>query len=508
MRDGTGRGGTGHGGQPHDGKPHDGKPHDEDRREDLLPGGGLPDGGLGDEAGRVRLGATSTTPAEILLALALDPSVTVRTALVLNPSAPAAAFSALSQDPDERVRTLLAGKLAALAPSLTETEQSRLGQQAAEALGRLVQDTAVRVRAAIAEVVKEMPNAPRELVLRLARDAEVRVSLPVIRLSPLLTQADLLALLAASHAPEVALAVARRPSLTGDVADVVARTADATAIRAMLLNHSAQIRESTLDVLIARAADHTDWHAPLVRRPNLSPRAAEALSRIVADALLVELASRADLTPAVAAELRARLTARLAQLTGAGAPAGHAPVDPLTEARGRAAAGRLTEAELLAVAGRGDGRLAAAMLALAADVPVAVVERAATLRSAKGVVSLVWKAGFSMKLAIPLQSLLARLAPGMLLTSGAGGGFPLAIEEMRWQLAFLNRGVAPAPGGPHAAASAFPSSVSASSVSASSVPASSASPASGPASSVPAASVPPASVPASAVPVVGPAVVD
>ena len=186
MHDGTGHGGTGHGG-----KPHDGKPHDEDRREDGLPGGGLLDGGLGDEAGRVRLGATSTTPAEILLALALDPSVTVRTALVLNPSAPAAAFSALSQDPDERVRTLLAGKLAALAPSLTATEQSRLGRQAAEALGRLVQDTAVRVRAAIAEVVKEMPNAPRELVLRLARDAEVRVSEPVIRLSPLLTQADL-----------------------------------------------------------------------------------------------------------------------------------------------------------------------------------------------------------------------------------------------------------------------------------------------------------------------------
>jgi hypothetical protein len=171
-----------------------------------------------------------------------------------------------------------------------------------------------------------------------------------------------------------------------------------------VLIHSGQIRESTLDVLIAWAADHTDWHAPLVRRPNYSPRTAEALSWIVADALPVELARCADLRPAVAAELRARLTSRLAQLTGAGAPPGHALVDSLTEARGRAAAGRLTEAELLGVAGRGDGRLAAAMLLLAADVPLAVVERAATLRCAKGVVSLVWKAGFSMKLAVPLQA--------------------------------------------------------------------------------------------------------
>ena len=89
----------------------------------------------------------------------------------------------------------------------------------------------------------------------------------------------------------------------------------------------------------------------------------------------------------------ARLTSRLAQLTGAGPPTGHAPADPLTEARGRAAPGRLIEAELLGVAGRGDGRLAAAMLSMASDVPLAVVERAATLRSAKGVVSLVGRPG-------------------------------------------------------------------------------------------------------------------
>jgi Uncharacterised protein conserved in bacteria (DUF2336) len=436
---------------------------------------GLRDVGLADEAGRVRLGATSTTPAEILLVPALDPSVTVRTALVLNSSGPAAAFGALSHDPDERVRTLLAGKLAALAPSLSEPEQSRLGQQAAEALGRLVEDTAVRVRAAIAEVVKEMANAPRELVLRLARDAEVRVSLPVIRISPLLTQADLLALLAASHAPEVALAVARRQSLTEDVA----RTADATAIRAMLLIHSTQIRESTLDVLIARAVDHTGWHAPLVRRPNLSPRAAEALSRIVADALLVELASRADLTPAVAAELRASDVS--AGTIDRGGPADR-PCAGRSVDRG-ARACRPGPADRGGVAGRRRPWRRAAGRCHAVD----GLRRAAgggrtrgDPAQRQGCGEPGGKAGFSMKLAIPLQSLLARLGPGMLLTSGAGGGFPLAIEEMRWQLAFLNREVSPPPGHPNAAASTSPAGVSAASV-----PAATVSPVSVPVSSVP-----------------------
>jgi hypothetical protein len=398
--------------------------------------------------------------------------------LVLNPAAPPAALHVLARDADERVRALLASKLAVLAPCLTETERSRLNQQAVEALGHLVEDTAVRVRAAIAEVVKEMPDAPRELVLRFARDTEIEVSGPVIRLSPLLTQADLLALLAASAAPQVALAVARRPGLAADVADAVADTSDTEAIRALLLNHSAQIRESTLDALIARAAGHVAWHMPLIRRPNLSPRAAQALSHIVADTLLAELASRVDLAPSVTAEVRARLTSRLQLVvatphpgsTPIGAPArtaapapsttttpstGTTPtgsartgaamsMDALADARARAAAGRLTEAELLGVAGRGEARLAGAMLAVAANVPLAAVERAALLRSAKGVVSLVWRAGFSMKLAVPLQSLLTRLAPGLLLRPGPGGSFPLAAEEMRWQIEFLGRDIPPA----------------------------------------------------------------
>ncbi len=451
-----------------------------------IPAAKTPDGIKRDEEMRVRLSSAVTTPAEILLKLALDPSVMVRTALVLNAAAPPAALGVLARDADERVRVLLAGKLAALAPRLTASEQARLNQQTVEALGCLVEDAAVRVRAAIAEVVKDMPNVPRELVLRFARDTAVEVYGPVIRLSPLLTQADLLSLLAASDAPELALAVARRPGLSADVAEAVAETADTTAIRAMLLNHSAQIREATLDALIARAAEEITWHAPLVRRPNLSPRAADALSHIVADALLAELATRAGLTPAIAVELRARLTRRLhpeaatahvgasardtaartlaatqgdsperadtpavvsiaTPIDGAARMRAATPTEIVTDAYAFAATGQLTETELLGAVGRGDARSAAAMLSVAANVPLVVVERAATLKSAKGVVSLVWRAGFSMKIAVPLQSLLTRLAPGSLLRPGPGGSFPLAAEEMRWQIEFLGRGAVPEP---------------------------------------------------------------
>lgn len=397
-----------------------------------------------DEARRVRLGINTATPVDVLVGLASDPSVQVRAALALNPSAPPVTFGLLARDADSRVRALLAQRLAGLAPNLDAAAQTHLHQHAVAALAHLIEDEAIRVRAAIADAVKEMPQAPRELVLRLARDTAIEVSDPVIRLSPLLTQADLLGLLAGIESPTVALSVARRPHLTVAVSDAIAQTSDAEAIRALLSNQSAQIREATLDQLIAEAADHVAWHEPLVHRPDLSPRAARALSQIVADTLLAELAERADLEPEMARELRDRLSTRLARtpeaLPTTAQSAEPSLSDALSQARTLAAAGQLTEAGMLAVTGRGEDRTAATMLAVAADVPYAVVEHAIQLRSAKGLTSLAWKAGFSMRTATALQGLLARLGPNALLAPGPGGTYPLTIEEMRWQIEFLARG--------------------------------------------------------------------
>ena len=228
----------------------------------------------------MRLGASRNRRPICCRSLAADPAVTVRAAVALNIAAPAGADRLLARDRDERVRTLLARKLANLLPSLPDAERDRLQQHALQVLAALVEDEAVRVRAAIADVVKDMPQAPRDLILRLAHDSAVPVSEPVIRLSPLLTTEDLLALLGAAPHAATAAAVAARTGLNETLSDAVAATADDTAIGAMLANRSAAIREATLDTLVSRAADRADWHAPLVRRPVLSSAAARALSEM------------------------------------------------------------------------------------------------------------------------------------------------------------------------------------------------------------------------------------
>ena len=390
-----------------------------------------------DGRNRVRLGASADTGADVLLELARDADVTVRAAVAMNPAVPGHVDQMLACDSDERVRVLLARKLANLLPALLPHERDRLGSQALSTIEALVEDEAVRVRAALADVLKDMPQAPRALVLRLAHDHAATVCEPVIRLSPLLTAEDLLGLLRTPGSEATATAIARRPHLPPLLCDAVAETADTLAIAALLENGSAAIQESTLDALIACAAEHETWHRPLVRRPQLSSRAAQALSDIVATQLLDELASRADLEASVTDELRRRLAARLR-------PTERARAEPNLDAAMVLAhrmfdEERLNEPALLATVQRGEARMATAMLAVAAEVPVSVVDRAATLRSAKGLVSLVWKAGFSMAVAGPLQILLARLAPNAVLRGAGGEDFPLSLDEMRWQIEFLMR---------------------------------------------------------------------
>jgi uncharacterized protein (DUF2336 family) len=355
-----------------------------------------------------------------------DASLMVRASLAVNPATPPETNAVLADDADERVRVMLARKLGLLVPALSTGGQERLKQQTFDILTALAQDATVRVRGAIAEAVKDLPAAPRTVILRLAHDAEMQVCEPVIRFSPLLTANDLVCLVARAPAPGTKVAVARRASIDAAVCDAIAAGGTDDAVLALLMNGSAQIREATLDALVERSIEHLDWHDPLIRRPALSDHSARTLSKIVADHLLEVLAARSDLDPALAADLRIRVAAQMQQVPAAAEPA--APM------------GKPVEADLLAAAAEGDGRKSALMLAAAASVPLLAVRRAATLRSAKGLVSLAWKAGFSMQAGYAVQVLLAGLAPGSVMKPGPGNSFPMSVQEMSWQVEFLSGG--------------------------------------------------------------------
>ena len=371
----------------------------------------------GNEAARAALAAASGTAPEILYYLAGDQAPQVRQAVAANSATPPQADHRLCQDEAAEVRVLLGRKLAALAPGLSHPEHDRLRQLSWETLCTLVEDTAVQVRAAIADSLKEMPDAPRALILKLARDAEMSVAEPVIRLSPLLEEADLLALVTLPPVPATVAAVARRPCLSEQLSDAIVASADAGAVALLLENGSAAICEATLDALIAQAAVQTAWQEKLVHRPALSARAARALGEIVAAQLLALLAARPDLDPAVTETLRAKVANRL--------PGAEAPAPEGTEAQFRSAGERGNRAEM------------AALLVAATGLAEAAIARAVSLRSARALVALCWQAGYGPAVAVLAQSVMGQVAPNACLYPGPAESWPLAEDEMNWQLELL-----------------------------------------------------------------------
>lgn len=390
-----------------------------------------------DEATRVRQSASVSTSPEVLRALASDPSVTVRVSLALNPALPEHVSAMLAEDTDLRVRTILSRRLSTLTPGLTDDDRQRVQRDAVANLTAMVAEAALRVRINIAEAVKDLDDGPRDIVLRLAHDPAVMVCEPVIRFSPLLTQEDLVTLIAAGPPPSTIMAVANRPKIDAAVSDAIVGTDDTAAIRALLANPTAQIREATLDALAAQSEVQTDWQDPLVNRPHLPLRAQRMLAEIVTGHLLERLAARDDLDPKVAQTVRAAV--EQVQPTP--------PSDPPPDAEARLVrahalalnqAGKLDDDAILEALRRNENQTATAMLAVKADVRVAVVERACALRSAKGIVSLTWKAGLTVQTAVVLQVALAHLTPDLVLRPGRDGLFPLSEDEMNWQLAFLD----------------------------------------------------------------------
>jgi uncharacterized protein (DUF2336 family) len=375
---------------------------------------------------------------ELLYYLARDGEPGVRAAVAANEATPVQADALLARDQDPAVREDLAQKIARLAPGLTPREHDRLRRLTYEVLEILVSDQVTRVRQIIADTLKDVADAPPDIIQRLARDCDIAVAGPVLQFSPVLTDADLLDIIAADPIAGARAAIAQRPVVRAPVSDAIGASGDIAAVTALLANPSAQIREETLDRLIDMAPDILPWHAPLVNRPALPANAARRLARFVATSLLGVLKDRKDLDPATTREVAAIVMSRIAEEETLDAAK---EVDPGAIAAARAhrlhAEGRLDAAAIDDAIDLGDRHFLRAGLALRAGLPVDSIDRVIAAHSAKGIVALAWKAGLSMHLALRLQTSLAHIPRPSLIRPQPDGAFPLTDDAMRWQIEFL-----------------------------------------------------------------------
>lgn len=396
---------------------------------------------------------------EILYYLAEDPDPRVRRAIIANSATPPLAHLLLATDADEDVRCDLAAKIARLAPELTASEHDRVQKATQEALAALARDQIPRVRQILSEALKDVAEAPSGVIRQLARDAEVAVAAPVLEFSPVLTDEDLLEIIASSPVSGKLSAISRRRQVTEVVADAIADTEDESAICQLLANDSAQIREETLDRLIEAAPVHPTWHEPLVRRPTLSSGAAVRLARFVADNLILVLQRRDDLPPEVARSVARIVHRRLGEperdADGTDRPADaparadyHRPrPETMERASFMASRGMLTEKVVEDAIFAADEDFVTAAIAVLGKLAPEVVSAALLSSSPPAISAVAWRARLTPACAVHLQVQIGRVAPAELLRPARTGGYALSKDEMSWQIDLFRRAVHDTGGG-------------------------------------------------------------
>ncbi|NVJ93045.1 MAG: DUF2336 domain-containing protein [Methylocystaceae bacterium] len=368
---------------------------------------------------------------EILYFLAEDAEMEVRRRIALNPTTPRQADLLLAQDKDEAVRLQLTEKIANLAPDVSADEQDKIQTLTYEALKLLSHDQATKVRQILSETLKDMVDAPGDIIKHLAQDIELVVAGPVLQFSPVLTDEDLLEIISTSHTKGAVNAISKRINVSENISDAVIASNEESAIADLLSNESAQIREDALDLLAERAQHITLWHAPLIKRPKLSANAAKRMAHYLADNLLTTLQERQDLPQDVIVTLKEEVKKRIDHEEDIEEKE---DTDPINEIRELHKKGELTEETLGDWMDEGNFLYITSALAVMADIRRVTVKKIISSQSGKGIMALCWKAGINALLGESVQFKVAKVPVKNILKATESGAYPLTDDELSWHL--------------------------------------------------------------------------
>ncbi len=153
----------------------------------------------------------------------------------------------------------------------------------AAALTVLLDDPSRGIRKAIASVLASSTYAPAHVVRCLAGDVD-EVAVPILKSSPILSNAELVDLLA-EGSDAVQCAIAEREGLPAAISAAVCEVGSERACQALLSNSSAQVLQSSMLRLAQRFEDRPDIcdqllktaDLPLANRYELLMRLAESL---------------------------------------------------------------------------------------------------------------------------------------------------------------------------------------------------------------------------------------
>lgn len=379
------------------------------------------------------LAAQDNTPPEVLYYLAEDQSPEIRKKVAGNLNTPIQADKILSADENEEVKHELARKITRLFPDITEEGKTEICEKALEMIEILANDQLPTVRKILSEELKTSNSIPKHIALKLAKDKVPAVCAPILEYSPLLSDADLKEIIAATTLSGALDAIAKRNVLSGDICDAIAQTLEIPAVTSLLANQNAQIREETLDAIIHEAQNQniTKWHEPLAKRPNLSMRAMKRIATFVASSLVDMMITDNHLDNDQGKELLVRVRKRISEEN----PDSNDQRTLAEQASDLFERGVIDDEFIQNAIKNKQRELVIQALILMANLPDNSVRSIITKKKGNLIIALAWKAELSMRTALQMQSDLAHVPPAEFMNAKNGVDFPISEQQMEYDIA-------------------------------------------------------------------------
>jgi uncharacterized protein (DUF2336 family) len=187
-------------------------------------------------------------------------------------------------------------------------------REAAQDILRLMAgDAAEMVRRAMAVTLKSSTLLPRDVARRLAADVDT-IALPVLEVSPVFTDEDLIEIVRAGSVVRQ-MAIAARPRVSRQVAEVIAFEAAEPAVRTLAANDNADIAPISMGAMLDRFGGSPEVATALAYRAalplDISERLVGLVSAQVRDHLIARHAVAPETVIRLAGDARERATVDL-----------------------------------------------------------------------------------------------------------------------------------------------------------------------------------------------------
>ncbi len=249
---------------------------------------------------------------------------------------------------------------------LTSTKLAPGERNAALAiLETLTKDVEQEVRHALAVHVKNCAVLPPSIARDISEDVDA-VALPFIEYSPVLSDADLVAIIGLGNARKQ-VAIAKREAVSERVSDALVATRSGDVVTALLANLEAVVSEPAYHDIVEHFGGDQTVQGLMVERPLLPMTVIERLIQSVSLVLRNRLVEKHALPSELADELVGQAGERAFMRDVASMPRGFDPEAMVHRLHGN---GRLTPTLLMRALCLGDTRFFEAGIAVRAGVPV------------------------------------------------------------------------------------------------------------------------------------------